>query len=39
LGIILNVLGLVLKQDRRAATLGLVISGALVALFLATALC
>jgi hypothetical protein len=39
LGFILSLLGVILNQDRRAGVLGLVITGALVALFLLTSFC
>ena len=39
LGFILSLLGVILNQDRRAGVLGLILTGALVAFALLTALC
>jgi hypothetical protein len=38
-GLILSLLGVILNRDRLAAVLGLVISGAMVALFFMATLC
>ncbi len=38
-GLILSLLGVILNRDRLAAVLGLVISGAMVALFFIATLC
>jgi hypothetical protein len=39
LGFILSLLGVIFNRDRMAAVLGLIISGAMVALFLLVTLC
>jgi hypothetical protein len=39
LGFILSLLGIIRDRDRKPAVVGLIVSGALVALFFLTALC
>jgi hypothetical protein len=39
LGFVLSLLGVVLNKDRRAGTVGLILTGALIAFFLVSTLC